>query len=174
MLRETGPVPIILNNIAVGFMLLGMEDKARETIQDAGADPGQAAALGLGTPEGNWIPKCIFRPDASRPARDAAPGLRGPYPHAPARTSRRRRSGDGGMKAVASDAGVNLIGLLSANLGLGLAARNTLSLLQVKGVPVSALDVDAGMGRSLHDTRFRDLCVASGDPVFPTASTSGT
>lgn len=67
------------------------------------------------------------------------------------------------MTAAAPGAGVNLIGLLSANLGLGLAARNTLSLLQAKGVPVAALDVDAGMGRSLHETSFRGLCVASGE-----------
>jgi glycosyltransferase involved in cell wall biosynthesis len=58
--------------------------------------------------------------------------------------------------------GVNLIGFLSANMGLGVAARNTASLLERKGIPVAGLGIQAGMGRSQPGDRIRDICVPNG------------
>lgn len=43
--------------------------------------------------------------------------------------------------------GFNFFGHLTANLGLGMAARNTLEVLQSRGVPVALSDVDPGNGR---------------------------
>lgn len=63
---------------------------------------------------------------------------------------------------MAMTAGVNLIGFLSANMGLGVAARNTLSLLRRKGIPVAGIDVQAGMGRSLQSPEARSVCVPDG------------
>src|SRR5688572_18888591 len=52
--------------------------------------------------------------------------------------------------------GFNVIGFISGNLGIGVAARNALRLLQERGVPFSIRDLNAGGGRSYHDTTFAD------------------
>jgi hypothetical protein len=57
--------------------------------------------------------------------------------------------------------GVNLIGYVSGNAGLGVAARSIISLLLDKGIPVAVHDVEAGLGRSKHDKRFESLTVNS-------------
>ena len=56
-------------------------------------------------------------------------------------------------------AGVNVIGHITANLGLGVLARAVVSLLAHKGVPVAALDIDAGHGRSEADRSLSQYLV---------------
>ena len=57
--------------------------------------------------------------------------------------------------------GFNVIGYVSGNVGLGVAARSIVSLLLEKGIPVAVYDVEAGLGRSKHDIRFENLTVNS-------------
>lgn len=47
--------------------------------------------------------------------------------------------------------GFNLVGFATANLGLGVALRNTASILEGIGIPFCVVDVNAGGGRSGHD-----------------------
>ena len=63
--------------------------------------------------------------------------------------------------------GFNVIGFVSANLGLGMAARNTIRLLLECNQPVSIVDVDAGFGRSGADRTFDHLKVpGNGEPPY--------
>jgi hypothetical protein len=72
-MREAGPLPELMNNMAVGLMYLGRREDAKAMMMKVlAADPGQATALGLGTREGEWIPKKIFQVDI--------PGLRSMAP----------------------------------------------------------------------------------------------
>ena len=57
--------------------------------------------------------------------------------------------------------GFNVIGYVSGNCGLGVAARSIISLFLEKGIPVAVYDVEAGLGRSKHDLRFENLTVKS-------------
>lgn len=57
--------------------------------------------------------------------------------------------------------GINVIGHVSGNLGLGVLARNIVRLIRDKGIPVAVLDVDAGAGRSGIELEFASLAVAS-------------
>jgi len=59
--------------------------------------------------------------------------------------------------------GVNLIGFLGADMGLGVAARNTATLLELRGVSVHGLEIDAGMGRSRPGLAPRGICVPDGE-----------
>jgi glycosyltransferase involved in cell wall biosynthesis len=61
--------------------------------------------------------------------------------------------------------GVNLIGHITGNLGLGVAARNTLRALTESGRPVEVIDIDPGAGRGGHDQEYAHL-VAS-QPTAP-------
>lgn len=61
--------------------------------------------------------------------------------------------------------GFNVIGFISANLGLGNAARTTVRLLLESGFPVSVIDIDAQFGRSGHDTTYNYLKRPPGDEV---------
>lgn len=54
--------------------------------------------------------------------------------------------------------GINVIGYISGNLGLGVATRNTVRMLTERGVPTALTDVDPGGGRMGHDTS----CVSAG------------
>lgn len=60
-----------------------------------------------------------------------------------------------------TDFGVNVIGHVSGNLGLGVLARHIVSLLLSLGCPVRLLDVDPGRGRVGHDPRFAEQTVPS-------------
>jgi glycosyltransferase involved in cell wall biosynthesis len=53
--------------------------------------------------------------------------------------------------------GFNVIGFISGNLGQGTAARSTIKILLEKNLPVSAIDIDAGFGRSGFDCSFNHL-----------------
>jgi len=59
------------------------------------------------------------------------------------------------------DFGVNIVGHVSGNLGLGVLARHVASLLQARGCPLRILDIDPRMGRGGHDRRFAEHTVAS-------------
>jgi glycosyltransferase involved in cell wall biosynthesis len=59
--------------------------------------------------------------------------------------------------------GINFYGHVSGNFGLAVAARSTLRALREKGVEVCVVDIDAGTGRSGHDTTYAAL--ACGDPA---------
>jgi glycosyltransferase involved in cell wall biosynthesis len=53
--------------------------------------------------------------------------------------------------------GINCIGFTSANIGLGIAARNTVRLLLEQGYPVSIADLLLDNGRSFQDHTFDHL-----------------
>lgn len=55
--------------------------------------------------------------------------------------------------------GINLIGHLSGNLGLGVATRAIAALLQSKGVPFLVYDIPHGGSRPEYDARFSDHLV---------------
>jgi glycosyltransferase involved in cell wall biosynthesis len=58
--------------------------------------------------------------------------------------------------------GFNVIGYISANLGLGAAARTTVRLLLENKLPVSVVDIDAGFGRSGKDHSYTHLIKPGG------------
>lgn len=55
--------------------------------------------------------------------------------------------------------GINVIGYVSANFGLGVTARSFISLFERLGIPVCALDIQASLERSNADTCFSDKCM---------------
>jgi glycosyltransferase involved in cell wall biosynthesis len=61
--------------------------------------------------------------------------------------------------------GVNLIGHITGNLGLGVAARNTLLALRSSGRPLEVIDIDPGGGRGGHDGQYAGL--VEQDPAAP-------
>jgi glycosyltransferase involved in cell wall biosynthesis/GT2 family glycosyltransferase/tetratricopeptide (TPR) repeat protein len=67
-----------------------------------------------------------------------------------------RRRRDGGL-------GVNVIGHVTGNLGLGVTARNIVRVLMDRGCKVSIWDMDPGLGRGGQDHTYRDHIVASWD-----------
>lgn len=67
-------------------------------------------------------------------------------------------------RVVDAPFGVNIIGFISGNLGLGVATRNTVRLLRDLRVPVALTDVDPGGDRFGHDREFESLGAAA-DPT---------
>ncbi len=61
--------------------------------------------------------------------------------------------------------GFNIIGMASANLGLGLTTREIARVLIARGYPVCILDIDAGHGRSGKNLEFSNVTVSSGDDL---------
>jgi glycosyltransferase involved in cell wall biosynthesis len=61
----------------------------------------------------------------------------------------------------ASDFGINVVGHVSGNLGLGVLTRHVIDVLLARGCPVRLLDVDPRMGRGGHDRSFAAHTVAS-------------
>ncbi len=59
--------------------------------------------------------------------------------------------------------GINLIGYLSGNLGLGVFARHVLRLLLDRDIPVAAVDLDPGCGRAQADRTYSHLFTKSLD-----------
>lgn len=57
--------------------------------------------------------------------------------------------------------GFNIVGHVSANLGLGVAARHLIHLILTRGFPVSILDIEAGRGRDRQDLTFQAYTVLS-------------
>lgn len=69
-------------------------------------------------------------------------------------------SGDAEHRQSPPVKGMNVIGHVSGNLGLGVFARQVVEALVAAGVPVAIVDIDPGQGRGRHDLRFADLHVA--------------
>lgn len=61
--------------------------------------------------------------------------------------------------------GFNVIGHISANVGVGIVARDAIRLMLQKGYPVATFDIDPGGGRSGHETVYADLAVPSFDDL---------
>src|ERR1043166_8421538 len=57
--------------------------------------------------------------------------------------------------------GFNVMGHVSGNLGLGVSVRTVIQALLDNGYPVSAFDIEAGLGRDKHDLRFESRTVAA-------------
>jgi len=57
--------------------------------------------------------------------------------------------------------GFNVIGHVSGNLGLGVAARSLIDLIIEKGFAVSVYDLDPRLGRGGHEQRFQRFGVAA-------------
>ncbi len=55
--------------------------------------------------------------------------------------------------------GINIIGNISANTGLGVHARHLVTLTLDRGYPVKLFDLDPAGERGGHDTRFADITV---------------
>jgi glycosyltransferase involved in cell wall biosynthesis len=74
-------------------------------------------------------------------------------------------SGLSGRRDVPRGFGVNVIGHVSGNLGLGVIARNVVSVILSRGCPLLILDIDPGLGRGGHDDRFLEYTVGSIDEL---------
>jgi glycosyltransferase involved in cell wall biosynthesis len=61
--------------------------------------------------------------------------------------------------------GINVIGYVSSNTGLGSSARNIVRLLLDKGCPLAILDLDPGKDRGRHDLSFSEYSVNSADEL---------
>jgi len=61
--------------------------------------------------------------------------------------------------------GVNVVGHISANVGLGVVARNAIRLIASRGHPLATLDIDPGRGRTGHENTYSDLAVRSFDEL---------
>src|ERR1700732_4219506 len=61
--------------------------------------------------------------------------------------------------------GFNVIGHISANVGVGIVARDAIRLMLQKGYPVATFDIDPGRGRSGHETAYAKLAVQSIDDL---------
>ncbi|MEI7813709.1 MAG: hypothetical protein WCJ13_02820, partial [Coriobacteriia bacterium] len=57
----------------------------------------------------------------------------------------------------ARDREFRVVGYVSSAFGLGIAAANTVRILQSAGLPVSVVDVDPGGGRQGRDATFLAL-----------------
>jgi len=57
--------------------------------------------------------------------------------------------------------GINVVGHVSGNLGLGVLARHVVSVLLARGCPIRVLDVDPKLGRGGHDRSFAEYTVDS-------------
>ena len=80
-------------------------------------------------------------------------------------------AGDSPMTAVSQDGlptrelGINVIGNVTSNTGLGVHARNMIRVLQARGVPISVFDVDPGLGRAGRDATFAAYRVQTPDEL---------
>jgi glycosyltransferase involved in cell wall biosynthesis len=61
--------------------------------------------------------------------------------------------------------GINVIGNISANTGLGVHARHLVTLILNKGYPVKLFDIDPAGERGRHDTRFTEITVNQTDEL---------
>src|SRR5438067_9966903 len=61
--------------------------------------------------------------------------------------------------------GFNVIGHISANVGVGIVARDAIRLMLQKGYPVATFDIDPGRGRSGHETAYSHLASPSIDEL---------
>jgi glycosyltransferase involved in cell wall biosynthesis len=66
---------------------------------------------------------------------------------------------------ISREPGFNLIGFASANLGHGVALRNTAAVLEAGGHPFCVMDIDPGDNRTGHDLSLADRFVPAGRPL---------
>ena len=66
---------------------------------------------------------------------------------------------------IPAGSGVNVIGYVSSNSGLGVSARQITKLLLDKGYPIAVLDLEPGAGRGRHDLSFDSYAVGSGEDL---------
>ncbi|MBL8027029.1 MAG: glycosyltransferase family 4 protein, partial [Fibrobacteres bacterium] len=69
------------------------------------------------------------------------------------------------METQKPEFGFNVIGYITANLGQGVAARNTVRRLVNCGYKVSCVDLDPGYGRSNQDKTFEHLIAPDNAPA---------
>jgi glycosyltransferase involved in cell wall biosynthesis len=69
------------------------------------------------------------------------------------------------IRGGSPDFGINIVGHVSGNLGLGVLARHIVSVLLARACPVRILDIDPGLGRGGHDRRFAEYTVSSVDEL---------
>lgn len=67
----------------------------------------------------------------------------------------------GGEAAATPDFGINVIGHVSGNLGLGVLAPHLVTVLLARRCQIRLLDVDPKLGRGQHDQRFAEHTVGS-------------
>ncbi len=79
------------------------------------------------------------------------------------------RSGFGAVAPANSSSGrpfgFNVIGHISANVGVGIVARNAIRLMLQKEYPVAIFDIDPGRGRGGQETAYRHLAASSFDDL---------
>src|SRR5438552_82314 len=61
--------------------------------------------------------------------------------------------------------GFNVIGHISANVGVGVVARDAIRLIMQKGYSVATFDIDPGHGRSGHEAAYASLAATSIDEL---------
>lgn len=61
--------------------------------------------------------------------------------------------------------GVNVIGYISGNLGIGVSARHIVKVLLDKGVPIAINDIDPGLGRGRHDLTYERYYARPENPL---------
>src|SRR5216683_2126459 len=66
---------------------------------------------------------------------------------------------------ASSDVGINVIGHVSGNLGLGVFARHVVAALLSRQCPIRILDIDPKMGRGGYDQTFARHTVTSVDQL---------
>lgn len=70
--------------------------------------------------------------------------------------------------SAGKDFGFNLVGFATANLGHGVALRNTAAILERAGFDFDVLDLDPGGNRTGHDFSLRGRFIEAGRPMrFP-------
>src|SRR5438034_3279466 len=75
------------------------------------------------------------------------------------------RAGASGDSPFRLPFGFNVIGHISANVGVGIVARNAIRLMSQKGYPVATFDIDPGRGRGGHETAYAHLAAPSFDDL---------
>jgi len=75
------------------------------------------------------------------------------------------RAPSSGQSPVKRPFGFNVIGHISANVGVGIVARNAIRLMSQKGYPVATFDIDPGRGRGGHETAYAHLAAPSFDDL---------
>jgi glycosyltransferase involved in cell wall biosynthesis len=69
------------------------------------------------------------------------------------------------MTGPGRSVGFNVVGYLSGNLGLGVAARHIAGLILRKNLPLAVVDIDPRGEREGHDLSFRDYAVSSAEAL---------
>src|SRR6266850_7498327 len=77
------------------------------------------------------------------------------------RSGDRHASRASSVSSLNRTTGFNVVGYLSGNLGLGVAARHVARLILDRKLPLAVVDLDPGFGRGGHDQTFLEYAVIS-------------